>query len=62
MISKTREDELLDLWFEETNEAWTQEWRDTLNEAEAMLVDCWDRQYCQAVDQLLGKILKLKNQ
>ena len=62
MISQSRKEELLDLWFEETNESWTQEWRDTLDEAEAALVDCWDRQYSQAANQLLGRTLKLENQ
>lgn len=61
MISKSRREELLDLWFEETNEDWTQEWRGRLSEAEAALVDSWDRQDCQAEYLLLNSIQKLEN-
>ncbi len=61
MISQERKEYLLDLWFEETNEDWTQEWRDALNEAEATLAARWDRQECQTMCQLLNRIQKFEN-
>ena len=43
MVSKNREAALLSLWWSETNEKWTQEWRDGLNGEELALVESWDR-------------------
>jgi len=45
MVSMERKAELLDLWGDETNEDWTQEWRDGLNEEELAMVNRWDEQY-----------------
>lgn len=44
-ITPEREAELHDLYENETNEEWTQEWRDELTAAEAQLVERWDNQY-----------------
>ena len=45
MVSKNREAALLSLWWSETNEKWTQEWRDGLNGEELALVESWDRRF-----------------
>ncbi len=42
IISEERETELYEFWSSETNEEWTQEWRDELTSAEKKLVENWD--------------------
>ena len=58
MVSKNREAALLSLWWSETNEKWTQEWRDGLNGEELALVESWDRRYSSGAYQLCLDILQ----
>ena len=58
MVSKNREATLLSLWWSETNEKWTQEWRDGLNGEELALVESWDRRFSSGVYQLCLDILQ----
>lgn len=41
-VPEERRDELYSLWCEETNDAWTEEWRENLTPEEISLVDAWD--------------------
>lgn len=59
-ISPEREAELHELFNSETNEDWTQEWRDSLNEQEQKLVDKWDATYAKSVKTIGQKILDLQ--
>lgn len=43
MITDQRRDELRSLFWAETNEDWTQEWRNELTSEEAALIEKWDR-------------------
>ena len=43
MISPERKEELEELFWSETNEEWTQQWRFDLTEEEADLVDAWEQ-------------------
>lgn len=45
MITTERENELLFYWQAETPEAWSQEWREELNDEERELVECWDQKW-----------------
>lgn len=56
MISQERKEYLLDLWFEETNEDWTQAWRNELNQEECALVNLWDRRYAGSACCVLERI------
>ncbi len=58
-ISPEREAELHELFWSETNENWTQEWRDSLNEQEQKLVDKWDADCAKGVKAIGEKILDL---
>ncbi len=58
MVSKNREAALLSLWWSETNEKWTQEWRDGLNGEELALVESWDRRFSSGAYQLCLDILQ----
>lgn len=58
MISQERREYLLDLWFEETNEDWTQAWRSELNQEECVLVSLWDRGYLKCAHCVLEQILR----
>ena len=58
MVSKNREAALLSLWWSETNEKWTQEWRDGLNGEELALVESWDRRFSSGAHQLCLDILQ----
>jgi hypothetical protein len=60
MITKQREDDMYSNWCEETNESWTQEWRDELTEDEQKLVDSWDRRYSTGVKKMCERILELE--
>ncbi|SDN88193.1 hypothetical protein [Acetanaerobacterium elongatum] len=59
-VSKEREDELQELFWAETNEEWTQEWRDNLTKDEQKLVDKWDAAYNRGVKSICEKILELE--
>lgn len=56
MISQEHKKYLLDLWFEETNEDWTQVWRDELNQEELALVSLWDRGYSESICCVMERI------
>ncbi len=58
MVSMERKMELQDLWGNETNEDWTQEWRDDLSEEELALVDQWDKQYDSGICRMRLDILQ----
>ena len=58
MISQERKEYLLDLWFEETNEDWTQVWRNELNQEERVLVSLWDSGYSENICCVLERTLK----
>ncbi len=49
---------MLSLWWSETNEKWTQEWRDGLNGEELALVESWDRRFSSGAYQLCLDILQ----
>lgn len=52
-----REAELRTLFWAETNEAWTQEWREELTAEEAELVAAWDEQAALGMGRLCREIL-----
>jgi len=56
-VSDERRDELLELFWSETNEDWTQEWRDDLTPEESVLVDGWDDAYEKGVLRLMERIV-----
>ena len=56
-VSDERRDELLELFWSETNEDWTQEWRDDLTPEESALVDEWDDVYEKGVLRLMERIV-----
>ena len=58
IISEERETELYELWSSETNEEWTQEWRDELTSAEKKLVENWDNGFEEGLIKLCKDILK----
>ena len=45
MITDERRQELASLFWDETNEEWTQEWRDNLTPEEVALVEKWDHDF-----------------
>jgi len=55
-ISDERIEELGACFWDESNEEWTQEWRDDLNPAEAALIAEWDRSYDNGIDRILCAI------
>ena len=60
MISPSRREELSSLFWNETNEEWTQEWRDDLTPEEATLVRQWDKRSAEGMASLCRRILELK--
>ena len=55
-----RIDELRDLFWSETSENWTQEWRDDLSAAESELVSQWDRDCDRGIYNLCKAITELE--
>lgn len=55
-----RKEELAQLWGDETNEEWTQEWRDELTPEEQALVAKWDANACRGIRRLCDEILTLE--
>ena len=53
IMTEQRREELLHLWWEETNEDWTQEWRDELTPEEQALIDSWDSSFINGVAQMI---------
>ena len=60
MISQERFDELQELFWSETNESWTQEWRDELTPEEAEIIDKWDNKVADGMYQLASRIIELE--
>nr|WP_325220004.1 hypothetical protein [uncultured Oscillibacter sp.] len=58
MVSREREAALLSLWWSETEEDCTQEWRDELRGEELALVESWDQRYSSGAYQLCLDILQ----
>ncbi len=58
MISEERKAELQELWWDETNEDWTQEWRDELTKEEQALINQWDEQYGAGSLRMCQEILQ----
>lgn len=54
MVTHERANELHDLFWNETNDSDTEEWRESLTQEEAAIVARWDRQ----VEVGLGKLYK----
>ena len=52
-MTKERREDLRHLWWEETNEDWTQEWRDELTPEEAALVDGWDSDFDNEIARMI---------
>lgn len=55
MISAERIQEMVALFWAETNEEWTQEWRDELTKEEAALVCRWDRDFEMGLSKMCDK-------
>lgn len=58
MISPSRYEELNDNFWAETNEEWTQEWRNELTPEEAALVRSWDKQTDEGLRRMCQRILE----
>ena len=52
-MTEQRIEELLYLWDNETNEDWTQEWRDKLTADEQALVESWDYKFINGITRLI---------
>jgi len=61
MPNKERLEQLCSLWWDETNEAWTQKWRNGLTKEEQEIVTGWDNHYCGSVVRLCQRIMDLEN-
>jgi len=59
MLSDDRLDELSECFWSETNEDWTQEWRDYLTAEESALVDEWDAGVAEGMYKIAKRILEL---
>lgn len=59
MISPSRYEELHDLFWNETSEEWTQEWRDDLSPEESALIRTWDKRTNEGVVKMCQRILEL---
>ena len=61
-ISQQRLDDLHDLFWSESNEEWTQKWRDGLTTEESALIDTWDNAVDQGMYNICKRILELDAQ
>lgn len=61
MPTKERIESLYSLWLNETNEDWTQEWREELTQEELGLVEQWDSDYCHGTLRICQAILSLEH-
>lgn len=52
-MTEQRKEELLSLWWEETNEEWTQDWRDELTPEEQGLVESWDSGFINGIARMI---------
>lgn len=60
MISPSRYEELHGLFWDETNEEWTQEWREDLTQEEAALVAQWDERVRKGMLKMCQKIIEME--
>ncbi|MET1247633.1 hypothetical protein ABWW58_02455 [Sporolactobacillus sp. STCC-11] len=60
MIAKERMSELSELFWSETNDEETQQWRDELNEEEEHMVSDWDGKLASSMKPLCKKIIELE--
>lgn len=58
MISENRLQEMEDLFWSETNDPETEEWRDDLTPEEADIVAEWDERTANGMARLIGDILR----
>ena len=56
MISEQRMQKISALFWAETSEDWTQEWRDELTEEEIVLVKGWDYDFTQISLRMRGAV------
>ena len=52
-MTEQSKEELLSLWWEETNEKWTQEWREELTPEEQELVESWDNGFINGIARMI---------
>lgn len=52
-MTEQRKEELLSLWWKETNEDETQEWRDELTADEQAVVENWDYDFANEIAQMI---------
>ena len=52
-MTEQRKEELLSLWWKETNEDETQEWRDELTADEQAMVENWDYGFTDGITQMI---------
>ena len=52
-MTEQRKEELLSLWWEETNEDWTQKWRDELTADEQAEVEQWDYGFMNGIARII---------
>lgn len=55
-MTEQRKEELLSLWLNETNEEWTQEWRNELTADEQAVVENWDYGFTDGITQMIQDI------
>ena len=60
MITKNRIKELEELFWTETSEPWTQDWREELTDEEDALIYEWDEQVSRGFRNLCTEILRLQ--
>ena len=60
MITKGRIEELASLFWSETNEPWTTEWRENLTKEEDGLICEWDEQVSRGFRNLILEIHRLQ--
>ena len=60
MINQERFDELQELFWSETNELWTQEWRDELTPEEAEIIDKWDNKVADGMYKIASRIIEFE--
>ena len=60
MITKMRIEEMESLFWSETNEDWTQDWREELTDEEDALICEWDEKVRRGMLNLCNEILRLQ--
>ena len=60
-ISQNQIDDIQNMFWSETNEEWTQEWRDDLTNEESAIVDKWDAEIDKGLYKLCKAIVELED-